>query len=227
LENLLDPAHVPFAHHGLLQGNRAEAIPISLSTHDDRTEKGFSFSYRDRIRKKYCSNTAMFRAPYVLRFESVFDRNEQQVLQDYNSSASSVENVTAGEKGRSWFERRLDRRSSRSGRNRAADNESFSLSFIVIPTRPGWSRVISFYTNPEQKAIAEFAQTFPGAADDDVTSEASMGKSVSAASQPMLKKAALKTIPFGKRLGFALYNLTPRWLVGTALGYAWNWSPGA
>ena len=59
LENLIDPAHIPFAHHGL-QGTRDDAIPIEMSvahslgsfeteeTDQRRGEAGFLFEWQDR-----------------------------------------------------------------------------------------------------------------------------------------------------------------------------------
>ncbi len=61
LENLIDPAHIPFAHHGL-QGTREDAIPIQMSvphtlgSFEQETKKtnlrsgeaGFLFEWQDR-----------------------------------------------------------------------------------------------------------------------------------------------------------------------------------
>jgi phenylpropionate dioxygenase-like ring-hydroxylating dioxygenase large terminal subunit len=47
VENLIDPSHVPFAHHGL-QGKREDAIPINMSVPVNMEDEGFSFQWQDR-----------------------------------------------------------------------------------------------------------------------------------------------------------------------------------
>ena len=65
LENLIDPAHIPFAHHGL-QGTREDAIPIQMSvphtlgsfeetkTNERSGEAGFMFEWQDRTSEFFC-----------------------------------------------------------------------------------------------------------------------------------------------------------------------------
>ncbi len=59
LENLIDPAHIPFAHHNL-QGTREDAIPIQMtvpeslgefSQNGNSGEAGFMFEWQDRTSK--------------------------------------------------------------------------------------------------------------------------------------------------------------------------------
>ena len=47
VENLIDPSHVPFAHHGL-QGKREDAIPINMTVPESLGEEGFRFEWQDR-----------------------------------------------------------------------------------------------------------------------------------------------------------------------------------
>ena len=47
VENLIDPSHVPFAHHGL-QGKRDDAIPINMTVPESLGEDGFRFEWQDR-----------------------------------------------------------------------------------------------------------------------------------------------------------------------------------
>ena len=124
LENLGDPAHVPFAHHGL-QGTRDDAIPINMTVvvtqHSDADDAasssttsssssstspyGFTMRFADRTMKKYRQGVGAFQAPYVLRYFGNYTTDQGQPL---------------------------------------IDTAPFRLSTICIPTRPGWSRVIIF-----------------------------------------------------------------------------------
>jgi phenylpropionate dioxygenase-like ring-hydroxylating dioxygenase large terminal subunit len=49
VENLVDPAHIPWVHHGL-QGQRDDGIPMNMSMSRDTTvtKSGFSFDFADR-----------------------------------------------------------------------------------------------------------------------------------------------------------------------------------
>ena len=117
LENLADPAHIPFAHHGL-QGTRADAIPINMTVprpvagniirldeaagHKGVVEdvphlRGFTAEFGDRTGGKMRSGLMEFRAPFVIA---------------YNASFAS---------GSPW-----------------------SLTVVCVPLRPGWSRLILF-----------------------------------------------------------------------------------
>jgi phenylpropionate dioxygenase-like ring-hydroxylating dioxygenase large terminal subunit len=53
VENLIDPSHVPFAHHGL-QGKRDDAIPINMTVPDSLGEQGFRFEWQDRTSRYHC-----------------------------------------------------------------------------------------------------------------------------------------------------------------------------
>lgn len=73
VENIIDPGHVPWAHHGL-QGKREDALPINmtmLSGADDQS--GFSFEFQDRTMGKRRSGMGQFRAPYVVSYDAEFE----------------------------------------------------------------------------------------------------------------------------------------------------------
>jgi nitrite reductase/ring-hydroxylating ferredoxin subunit len=72
LENIVDPSHVPFAHHGL-QGTRADAIPVNLTISSNITASGFTFDFADRTGKRVRRGTGEFRAPYVIQYNTKFD----------------------------------------------------------------------------------------------------------------------------------------------------------
>lgn len=72
LENIVDPSHVPFAHHGL-QGSRDDAIPINMTSPVSVEEWGFSFSHDDRTMKKMRSSNCCFRAPFVIQYKGKMD----------------------------------------------------------------------------------------------------------------------------------------------------------
>jgi len=69
VENLIDPSHVPFAHHGL-QGKRTDAIPINMTVPVDKGEAGFSFEWADRTMGMIRSGTGEFRAPYLINYNA-------------------------------------------------------------------------------------------------------------------------------------------------------------
>lgn len=71
LENLIDPSHVPFAHHGM-QGKRADAIPINMTVPVDKGEAGFSFDWGDRTMGMMRSGSGEMRAPYLVNYDAKF-----------------------------------------------------------------------------------------------------------------------------------------------------------
>ena len=71
MENLLDPAHVPFAHHGL-QGTRDDAIPINMTVPSDVTPYGFRMEFEDRTMKNLRKGFGELRAPYMLHYEGYY-----------------------------------------------------------------------------------------------------------------------------------------------------------
>lgn len=50
IENFIDPAHVPFAHHGL-QGKRDDAVPINMTVPISMGDEGFQYEWEDRTSK--------------------------------------------------------------------------------------------------------------------------------------------------------------------------------
>ena len=71
VENVLDPAHVPFAHHGL-QGCRDDAVPISVPR--VRVDaQGLSFDFADRTMGRRRTGTALFAAPHLVSYDTRFE----------------------------------------------------------------------------------------------------------------------------------------------------------
>ena len=75
VENLIDPAHIPFAHHGM-QGSRSDAIPINMTGAIDQGEAGFSFEWDDRTMGMMRSGKGEFRAPYLVNYNAKFDTKD-------------------------------------------------------------------------------------------------------------------------------------------------------
>jgi len=75
LENIVDPSHVPWAHHGL-QGKRTDAVPINMTLTSSVTDEGFDFSFSDRTMGSFRHGVGEFRAPYVIRYAAEFEQKE-------------------------------------------------------------------------------------------------------------------------------------------------------
>jgi phenylpropionate dioxygenase-like ring-hydroxylating dioxygenase large terminal subunit len=118
LENIVDPSHVPFAHHGL-QGTRSDALPILMTQPQNVTINGFDFDFADRTLKMRRNGTGIFRAPFVISYASKF-------LSD-NDTISS----TKAPQGRQTVSSPKPPR-----------RKEFNLTTVIIPTQPGWSRII-------------------------------------------------------------------------------------
>eukprot|EP00980_Cylindrotheca_fusiformis_P002462 scaffold584_cov132-Cylindrotheca_fusiformis.AAC.15 len=71
VENLIDPSHVPFAHHGL-QGKRTDAIPINMTIPNEKGEEGFSFEWEDRTMGMMRKGNGGFRAPFIVHYNGIF-----------------------------------------------------------------------------------------------------------------------------------------------------------
>jgi len=71
LENIVDVAHVPFAHHGL-QGTRDDAIAINMSL-PVATPWGFDFEFDDRTMKKIRKSKGYFLAPFAIHYKGDYD----------------------------------------------------------------------------------------------------------------------------------------------------------
>merc|ERR1719343_1997423 len=87
MENLIDPAHIPFAHHNL-QGTRDDAIPIEMTVPESlgefnrenskSGEAGFMFEWQDRTMGKHRAGTAEFQAPFGIAYEGkYYDTKEE------------------------------------------------------------------------------------------------------------------------------------------------------
>jgi phenylpropionate dioxygenase-like ring-hydroxylating dioxygenase large terminal subunit len=71
LENIVDPAHVPFAHSGM-QGTRQDAIAINMTKPNEISPSGFDFGFGDRTMGMMREGTGVFRAPYVIQYMADF-----------------------------------------------------------------------------------------------------------------------------------------------------------
>lgn len=71
VENLIDPSHVPFAHHGM-QGKRTDAIPINMTMLTPISEDGYKFHHEDRTMGMLRGGTGEFRAPFVVSYDAEF-----------------------------------------------------------------------------------------------------------------------------------------------------------
>ena len=92
LENLVDPSHVPFAHHGL-QGSREDALPINLILTTPVSDAGFEFHFRDRTMKMRRQGVGKFRAPYIIQYNAQYENPKQD--DDDDSQFNKVFNLTA------------------------------------------------------------------------------------------------------------------------------------
>ncbi|GFR42568.1 hypothetical protein Agub_g3466, partial [Astrephomene gubernaculifera] len=70
VENLIDPSHVPFAHHGV-QGRRESEKGTVTKLFEELTAGGFSFDY-DPKNPRFPPSRPMFRAPTYIRYGSKF-----------------------------------------------------------------------------------------------------------------------------------------------------------
>lgn len=77
VENLIDPSHVPFAHHGL-QGKRTDAIPINMTFPIVKGEEGFTFNWEDRTMGLMRAGEGGFRAPYLVWYDADFDSDSRR-----------------------------------------------------------------------------------------------------------------------------------------------------
>jgi phenylpropionate dioxygenase-like ring-hydroxylating dioxygenase large terminal subunit len=74
MENVMDPSHIPFAHHGL-QGNRNDAIPIKVNQADLK-EFDYRVQFSDRTMSKNRIGVLEVHAPYFVNYVSKFENNQ-------------------------------------------------------------------------------------------------------------------------------------------------------
>jgi len=97
LENIVDPSHVPWAHHGL-QGKRTDAVPINLTMTSTTNASGFTFDFQDRTMGKYRQGSGIFRAPYVIHYAAEFapdSSSSETKKQNKDDGAPRPFNLTA------------------------------------------------------------------------------------------------------------------------------------
>ena len=126
VENLADPAHVPFAHHGM-QGTRADAIAINMTVLSKGPE-GFSFSYGDRTMGKRREGVGTFKAPYFLTYDGVFEPPPPPPPSTDGKPPKKQRKQKAGQM-----------------------RTTFNLTTACIPLRAGHSRVIVFAGSRQKK----------------------------------------------------------------------------
>ena len=67
LENFMDPAHIPFAHHSM-QGVRSDGAPIPMSIFNYSDNAAVEVAYGDRIRNKSRQGIVSFQPPVYYHF---------------------------------------------------------------------------------------------------------------------------------------------------------------
>lgn len=77
VENFMDPAHVPFAHHGL-QGVRSDGSPVPMALVAS-TPSVLEVSFADTIRGKRRTGIASFRLPCIYHFRTQDEGGEFKV----------------------------------------------------------------------------------------------------------------------------------------------------
>lgn len=68
----MDPAHIPFAHHGL-QGTRKDAQPINLEVTSARDSNSISFEFQDRTMGKDRDSKFTFLAPFLAYYRGMMN----------------------------------------------------------------------------------------------------------------------------------------------------------
>jgi phenylpropionate dioxygenase-like ring-hydroxylating dioxygenase large terminal subunit len=86
VENLIDPSHVPFAHHGL-QGKRDDAIPITMTVPVSMGEEGFKYEFEDRTMKMIRKGEGRFQAPYTVSYDAKY---ESETPRDFKLSVLCI-----------------------------------------------------------------------------------------------------------------------------------------
>lgn len=146
VENLIDPAHIPFAHHNL-QGKRDDAIPIEMTVpesiinnENDGGEGGFFYEWQDRTMGKFRGGTGEFQAPFGVIYEGVYYDTKDE------ADAAGGTHIVA--------KRRKLKNNLQAGSKEQKEEEDngiiiieeveFKLGVLCIPTKPGWSRLIIY-----------------------------------------------------------------------------------
>ena len=114
VENFMDPAHIPFAHHSL-QGTRADGceIPMSILA---KNESHVEVKFKDLVRKKPRTGVVSFQRP-VSRVES-FSRSEACQVRYHFRTTKDDESLPEEKK-----------------------NYTTNLEIFCVPVREGHSRV--------------------------------------------------------------------------------------
>eukprot|EP00536_Pseudo-nitzschia_multiseries_P014685 jgi/Psemu1/215631/e_gw1.752.7.1 len=137
IENLIDPAHIPFAHHGL-QGKREDALPIDMTVPEAIPGPGwpgFLFEFRDRTMGKHRISTGEFRGPYSVVYEGKYYATQEE--------ADAISGKLLAAK-RQKIKHYLAAEEAKGTAETKDPLGPFYLGIICIPTKPGWSRAIIF-----------------------------------------------------------------------------------
>uniref|UniRef100_A0A7S3XQ78 Rieske domain-containing protein n=1 Tax=Heterosigma akashiwo TaxID=2829 RepID=A0A7S3XQ78_HETAK len=78
VENLLDAAHIPFAHHGM-QGTRADALPINATLAAGAGAAGFTADLEDRSMRSRRRHRQAFRAPWVVNYSGTTELDPEMM----------------------------------------------------------------------------------------------------------------------------------------------------
>jgi len=77
VENFMDPAHIPFAHHGL-QGVRSDGSPIAMKTMESN-DTHVEVTFADVLRGKPRDGVISFRRPARYHFRTMRDDSDYKV----------------------------------------------------------------------------------------------------------------------------------------------------
>ena len=86
VENIVDPSHIPFAHHGL-QGTREDAIPINLTVTSEG-QHGFEFDFADRTMGRRRAGSGSFKAPYIVAYQAEYGPKQTATAKQLAKEAS-------------------------------------------------------------------------------------------------------------------------------------------
>jgi len=141
VENLIDPAHVPFAHHGL-QGTRKDAIPINMTRATDKGEAGFSFDWADRTMGMMRKGTAEFRAPYLISYKATFEpkpgEEPGQERKPWALSVLCVPTKPGWSKIMLFTTSEVDKRPANAAEKKKKKKKKFSFIGLIFKKLPKW-----------------------------------------------------------------------------------------
>jgi phenylpropionate dioxygenase-like ring-hydroxylating dioxygenase large terminal subunit len=184
VENLIDPSHVPFAHHGL-QGKREDAIPINMTVPESLGEQGFRFEWEDRTSKYPSSWLHVSKCPECMQAANDISKSFYVVRVCRASTVGMIRSGTG--MFQAPFTVMYDA-------NFASETpRDFKLSVLCIPTKPGWSRAIILGPSIEQHDVKHDRDEQQSITDDDDEAEKMTEKTKR--KSPSLQRIIFKRIP--------------------------------